>query len=67
MGRRHFESGQIIHVLREAEIKLAGGKTTGAVCREPRISDQSYYRWRRGPGRIKLAGLACTPRASRTI
>jgi hypothetical protein len=29
MGRRHFEPDQIIHMLREAEIKLAGSKTTG--------------------------------------
>jgi hypothetical protein len=43
MGRRHFKSGQIIHMLREAEIKLAGGKTTGEVCRELGVSDQSYY------------------------
>ena len=28
MGRRHFKPEQIIHMLREAEIKLAGGKTT---------------------------------------
>jgi hypothetical protein len=26
MGRRHFKPEQIIHMLREAEIKLAGGK-----------------------------------------
>jgi len=32
MGRRHFKPEQIIHMLREAEIKLAGGKTTGEVC-----------------------------------
>ena len=34
MGRRHFKPKQIIHMLREVEIKLAGGKTTGEVCRE---------------------------------
>ena len=34
MGRRHFELEQIIHMRREAEIKPAGGKTTGEVCRE---------------------------------
>jgi hypothetical protein len=34
MGRRHFKPEQIIHMLREAEIKLAGGKTTDEVCRE---------------------------------
>jgi len=44
MGRRHFKPEQIIHMLREAEIKMAGGRATGAVCRELGISEQSYYR-----------------------
>ena len=34
-------------MLQEAEIKLAGGKTTGGVCRVIGISKQSYYRWRK--------------------
>ena len=50
MGRRHFKPEQIIHMVREAEIKLAGGKTTGEVCRELGISEQSYYRWRKEYG-----------------
>jgi len=29
MGRRHVKPEQIIHMLREAEIKLAGGKKIG--------------------------------------
>jgi hypothetical protein len=35
MGRRHFKPEQIIHMLREAEIKLAGGKTSGTSPRAP--------------------------------
>jgi hypothetical protein len=27
LGRRHFNPEQVIHMLREAEIKLVGGKT----------------------------------------
>ena len=34
MGIRHFKPEQVIHMLREAEIKLARGKTTGEVYRE---------------------------------
>ena len=41
MGRRHFKPEQIIHMLREAKIKLAGGKATGEVGRELGIS--TYY------------------------
>jgi hypothetical protein len=39
--RRHFNPEQIVHMLRESEIKLDGGKTTGEVCRELGIS--AYY------------------------
>lgn len=48
MGRRHFKPEQIIHLWREAEIKLVGGVTRGEVCRELGISEQSDYRWRKG-------------------
>ena len=34
MGRRHFKLEQIIRMLREAEIKLAGGKTIDEVSRK---------------------------------
>ncbi len=55
MGRRHFKPEQIIHMLREAEIKLAGGKKIGEVCRELRISEQSYYRWRKEYGGMQVS------------
>jgi transposase-like protein len=55
MGRRHFKPEQIIHMLREAEIKLAGGKTTGEVCRELGISEQSFYRWRKEYGGMQVS------------
>ena len=54
MGRRHFKPEQIIHLLREAEIKLSGGMTTGEVCLAPGISEQSYYRWRKEYGGLKI-------------
>ena len=55
MGRRHFQPEQLIHMLREAEIKLAGGKKIGEVCRELGISEQSYYRWRKGYGGMQVS------------
>ncbi len=55
MGRRHFKPEQIIHMLREAEIKLAGGKKIGEVCRELAISEQSYYRWRKEHGGMQVS------------
>ena len=55
MGLRHFKPEQIIHMLREAEIKLAGGKKIGEVCRELGISEQSYYRWRKEYGGMQVS------------
>ncbi len=55
MGRKHFKPEQIIHMLREAEIKLAGGKKIGEVCRELTISEQSYYRWRKEYGGMQVS------------
>ena len=55
MGRRHFKPEQIINMLREAEIKLAGGKKIGEVCRELGISEQSYYRWRKEYGGMRVS------------
>ncbi len=55
MGRRHFKPEQIIHMLREAEIKLAGGKKIGEVCRELGISEQSDYRWRKEYGGMQVS------------
>ena len=55
MGKRHFEPEQIIHMLREADIKLAGDKTTGEVCRELGISEQSYYCWRKEYGSMQVS------------
>lgn len=42
IGRKGHKPEQIINLLREAEIKLACGKATGAVSRELDILDQSY-------------------------
>ena len=55
MGRKHFKPEQIIHMLREAEIKLAVGKKIGEVCRELAISEQSYYRWRKEYGGMQVS------------
>jgi transposase-like protein len=55
MGRRQYKPEQIIHMLREAEIKLAGGQTTGEVCRGLGIAEQTYYRWRKEYGGMQVS------------
>ena len=53
MSRRKTPE-QIISKLREAEVALAQGETVGQICRRLGISEQSYYRWRKEYGGLKM-------------
>ncbi len=54
MARKRFTTEQIIGMLREAEVRLAQGQTMGLICKGLGISEQSYDRWRRDYGGLKL-------------
>jgi len=54
MPGKRFTAEKIINMLREAEILLSTGKTTGEVCRELNISEQTYYRWRKEYGGMRV-------------
>ena len=53
-SRRRHTPEQIITALREAEVGLANGKTVGMVSRDLGISEQTYYRWRKEYGGMKV-------------
>lgn len=54
MARKRFSVEQIIAMLREAEVRLAQGQTIGLICKGFGVTEQSYYRWRRNYGGLKL-------------
>ena len=54
MAKKGFSVEQIIHHLGEADVLVSQGQTVGQVCRVLGISEQSYYRWRREYGGLKL-------------
>ena len=54
MAKKSFSVEQIINHLREAEVFLAQDQTVGEICRHIGISEQSYYRWRREYGGLKV-------------
>ncbi len=54
MGRKRHTAEQIIRKLREAEVDLAKGQTTGDVARKLGITEQTYYRWRKEYGGLRL-------------
>jgi putative transposase len=54
MGRKRYTPEQIISMLREAEVFLSQGSTVGEVCCKLGVSEQTYYRWRKGYGGIRV-------------
>jgi len=54
MPKKRYSPEQIISKLREAEVELAKGLRTGEVCRKLAISEQTYYRWRREYGGLRV-------------
>ncbi len=54
MGRRTFTAEQIISKLREAEVLLSQGSSVGEASRKLGISEQTYYRWRKEYGGMRV-------------
>jgi len=54
MKRKTFTPEQIIAKLREAEVLLSQGQTVGAVSRKLEVTEQTYYRWRKEYGGMRV-------------
>jgi transposase-like protein len=54
MPKKNFTAEQIISKLREAEVLLSQGQPLGSVCRALEISEQTYYRWRKEYGGLRI-------------
>ena len=54
MGKRRFCTEQIIGKLREAEVLQSQGLDIGMICKRLEIAEQTYYRWRKEYGGIRL-------------
>jgi transposase-like protein len=54
MSRKRYTPEQIIGKLREAEVGLAQGQTVGQVSRTLGIAEETFYRWRREYGGLKV-------------
>jgi putative transposase len=54
MGRKHHTPEEIIGKLREAEVLLAQGRSVAEAARAIGVTEQSYYRWRKEFGGLKL-------------
>jgi len=54
MPIRKYKPEQIVTLLRQVEVGLANGKSTPQACKEAEITAQTYYRWRKEFGGLKL-------------
>ena len=54
MGGKRHTIEQILDKLERAERALASGRSTRAVCRDLKVTEQTYYRWRKEYGGLRL-------------
>ena len=54
MARKDYTPEQAIGMLRETEVRLSQGESIGKICRGLGVSRQTYYRWRRQYGGLKV-------------
>ena len=54
MARKRFTPEQIITMLREAEVLLNQSNPVAEVCRKLGVSEQTYYRWCKEYGGIRV-------------
>jgi len=54
MPKNRYNAEDIIHKLREADVLLGQGSTVTEVCKQLSVTDQTYYRWRKAYGGMKV-------------
>ena len=54
MAKRKYSSEEIIHKLREADVLLGQGKSIAEACKQLAVTDQTYFRWRKAYGGLKV-------------
>src|SRR5215469_6792548 len=54
MAKSRTKPEQIVTLLRQIEVAIANGKSTAQACKEAAVTEQTYYRWRKEYGGLKL-------------
>ena len=54
MAIQRYKPEQIVTLLRQIEVSIGNGKTTPQACNEAGITVQTFYRWRKEYGGLKL-------------
>jgi transposase-like protein len=54
MAKKRYKAEEIILKLREAEIEQSRGMDLAAACRKIGVTEQTYYRWRKEYGGLRV-------------
>ena len=54
MSTKRYKPEQVVNILRQIEVEIANGKTTLQACQDAQITVQTYYRWRKEFGGLKV-------------
>ena len=54
MSTKRYKPEQVVNLLQQIEVEIANGKTTPQACRDAQITVQTYYRWRKEYGGLKV-------------
>ncbi len=54
MPKKRYNAEKIIHKLREADVLLSQGMNIGQVSKRIGVAEQTYYRWRKAYGGMKV-------------
>ena len=54
MPTKRYKAEEIVNKLRQIEVGIANGKSTPQACKEAEINTQTYYRWRKEFGGLKV-------------
>jgi putative transposase len=52
-GKKHTAE-QVVNLLRQIEVAVANGKSMAQACKEVEIVEQTYYRWRKEYGGLRV-------------
>lgn len=54
MPKKRYTAEEIIHKLREADVLIGQGKTVAEASKQLGVTEQTYYRWRKEYGGMKV-------------
>jgi putative transposase len=54
MSRKRHSTEEIVNKLRQADVELAKGQTVSVACKLIGVTDQTYFRWRKEYGGLKV-------------